>query len=314
MKKVFFIFVFMFALLNSYGQEREFGFITITPYIAPETGVSGNTAKLLYAKLNQIVSVGEVCGGFDKRFIITPTLDIISESTTASIPQKSSLKINFTFFIGDGVSGSLFGNSNVEITGIGNSREEAIYAAIRKINTRNKGIQTLITDSKLRIVKYYNMIAPTLVKEAEGDISSNNYETALSKLSVIPTLCMEYDRAQQLIVKCGSKILERDNAQLLTQAKAAWSTNPNKDGAKEANEYISQITISSKSICNEVNQLIDKMQKRLIELDDKEIEFQYAKILSDERLKTEQINASERATSSFFSIMPDLIYNIFRWF
>ena len=76
----------------------------------------------------------------------------------------------------------------------------------------------------------------------------------------------------------------------------------------------SEITISSKSICNEVNQLIDKMQKRLIELDDKEIEFQYAKILSDERLKTEQINASERATSSFFSIMPDLIYNIFRWF
>lgn len=314
MKKVLFIFVFTFTLLNLYGQKKEFGFITITPYIDPETGVSGNTAKLLHTKLNQIVSVGEVCGGFDKRFIITPTLNVISESTTASIPQKYSLKINFTFFIGDGVSGSLFGTSNIEETGVGNSREEAIYAAIRKINTRNKDIQTLITESKSRIVNYYNIAAPTLIKEAEGDIFCHNYETALSKLSVIPTLCKEYDRAQQLIIKCGNKILERNNTQLLTQAKAAWSTTPNRYGAKDANKYLSQITVSSKSIQNEVNQLIDKMQKRLMELDDKEIEFQYAKMLSDERLKTEQINASERATSSFFNIMPDLIYNIFRWF
>ena len=241
-------------------------------------------------------------------------MNVISESTTASIPQKYSLKINFTFFIGDGVSGSLFGTSNIEETGVGNSREEAIYAAIRKINTRNKDIQTLITESKSRIVNYYNIAAPTLIKEAEGDIFCHNYETALSKLSVIPTLCKEYDRAQQLIIKCGNKILERNNTQLLTQAKAAWSTTPNRYGAKDANKYLSQITVSSKSIQNEVNQLIDKMQKRLMELDDKEIEFQYAKMLSDERLKTEQINASERATSSFFNIMPDLIYNIFRWF
>lgn len=314
MKKVFTVFIFIIISLSSYGQESGFGNITITPYIAPETGITGDAAKLLHAKLNQIVTIGEVSGGFDQRFIITPTLNVLSESTTASIPQKSSLKINFTFFIGDGVSGSLFGASNLEIIGIGRSREEAIYAAIRKINTRNKDIQAVIAESKSRIIEYYDTVAPTLIKEAESYMAGSNYESALSKLAVIPALCKEYDKAQQLIIKCGSKILERDNTRLLTQAKTTWSANPNRDGARETSKYLSQIAVSSVSIQTEVNQLIDRMQKRLIEVDDKEMEFQYAKMLSDERLKTEQINASERATSSFFGILPNLVYSIFRWF
>ena len=57
MKKVLFIFVFTFTLLNLYGQKKEFGFITITPYIDPETGVSGNTAKLLHTPVRDKIAI-----------------------------------------------------------------------------------------------------------------------------------------------------------------------------------------------------------------------------------------------------------------
>lgn len=314
MRTVYIYLTIILVSLNSYGQEKEFGRITITPYIATESGINGESAKLLKTKLNQIVTIGEVTGGFDQRFIITPTLNILSESTTASIPQKTSLKVSFMFFVGDGVAGSLFGSSNIEVVGVGNNHEEAVYSAIRKINIHNKDIQSLIAESKTRIIKFYNTVGSSLIKEAEGYIARNNYETALSKLAVIPAICQEYDKAQKLIIKCGSKILERDNLDFLTKAKAIWSANPNEDGAREASKYISQISVSSSAIKTEVNRLTNQMRERLIQIENQEIELSQAKIISEERLKIEQINASERTTSSFFGILPNLVYNILRWF
>ena len=314
MRTVYIVLTIILVSLNSYGQEKEFGRITITPYIATESGINGESAKLLKTKLNQIVTIGEVTGGFDQRFIITPTLNILSESTTASIPQKTSLKVSFMFFVGDGVAGSLFGSSNIEVVGVGNNHEEAVYSAIRKINIHNKDIQSLIAESKIRIIKFYNTVSSSLIKEAEGYIARNNYETALSKLAVIPAICQEYDKAQKLIIKCGSKILERDNLGFLTKAKAIWSANPNEDGAREASKYISQISVSSSAIKTEVNRLTNQMRERLIQIENQEMELSQAKIISEERLKIEQINASERTTSSFFGILPNLVYNILRWF
>lgn len=300
--------------LNTYGQEVEFGRITITPYISPEIKISEAAAKLLKTKLAQIVTTGEATGGFDQRFIITPSLNILSESTTASIPQKTSLRISCTFFIGDGVAGSLFDSNSIEVAGVGNSREEAIYSAIRKINTHDQGMQALITESKARIVTYYNTVAPALIKEAKGYMASNNYESALSKLATIPALCQTYNKAQELIIECGSKILERDNAEFLIKAKAVWSANPNKEGAKMAGEYISQMSITSLSVKAEVDHLNDQMRERLIQIENLEMELQQRKLLSEEKLRAEQINASARVTSSFFGILPNLVYNIFRWF
>lgn len=313
MRIIYVILTIMFTSLNIYGQS-EFGHITITPYISNDSGINGNAAKLLKNKLTQIITLGEAIGGFDQRFIITPTMNILSETTMATIPQKTSIKVCFTFFIGDGISGSLFGSSNIEATGVGSSHEDALYSAIRKIDANDKGVQTLIADSKKRIVKYYNVAAPKLIKEAKRYIASNDYESALSKLSVIPALCQEYDNAQELVIKCGNKILERDNTELLIKAKAAWNTNPNQEGAQKASEYISQISIISPSYKAEVDKLNNQIRQRLIQIDNKEWELRQTKILSQENLRKEQINASERVTSSFFSILPDLVYSIIRWF
>lgn len=298
----------------SWGQELSFGKITISPYIPEDTEFDSTSARLLKSKLLQIVTTNEAVGGFDRRFVIVPSVNILSETETGTIPQKVSMKVNITFYVGDGVAGSLFNFSNTEVTGVGDSHADALYSAIRKINVKDADLQALITEAKKRIVEYYNTTAPTLIKEAESFMASYEYEEALARLSVIPSLCSSYDKAQSLISTCGNKIIERDNNVLLTKAKAAWSSNPNEIGASEASSYLSQIIISSTYYKKEMDKLTNQMRQRLTQLENKRIELAKVQILSKERLEAERINASARVTSAFISSLPNLVFNIFRWF
>ena len=298
----------------SWGQELSFGKITISPYIPEDTEFDSTSARLLKSKLLQIVTTNEAVGGFDRRFVIVPSVNILSETETGTIPQKISMKVNITFYVGDGVAGSLFNFSNTEVTGVGDSHADALYSAIRKINVKDADLQALITEAKKRIVEYYNTTAPTLIKEAESFMASYEYEEALARLSVIPSLCSSYDKAQSLISTCGNKIIERDNNVLLTKAKAAWSSNPNEIGASEASSYLSQIIISSTYYKKEMYKLTNQMRQRLTQLENKRIELAKVQILSKERLEAERINASARVTSAFISSLPNLVFNIFRWF
>lgn len=298
----------------SWGQELSFGKITISPYIPESTELDATATRLLKTKLTQIVTANEAVGGFDRRFVIVPSVNVLSETETGTIPQKTSVKVCITFFVGDGVAGTLFNSSSIEATGVGDGHAEALYSAIRKVNVRDASLQTLITEAKGRIVEYYNTTAPTLIKEAEGFMASYEYEEALVRLSVIPSLCSSYDKAQFLISKCGGKTIERDNNLLLTKAKAAWSASPNENGATEACSYLSQIIISSAYYKNEVDKLTKQMRQRLAQLEDKRIELAKVKILSEERLEAERINASARVTSTFISSLPSLVFNVLKWF
>lgn len=298
----------------SWVQELSFGKITISPYIPEDTEFDSTSARLLKSKLLQIVTTNEAVGGFDRRFVIVPSVNILSETETGTIPQKISMKVNITFYVGDGVAGSLFNFSNTEVTGVGDSHADALYSAIRKINVKDADLQALITEAKKRIVEYYNTTAPTLIKEAESFMASYEYEEALARLSVIPSLCSSYDKAQSLISTCGNKIIEKDNNVLLTKAKAAWSSNPNEIGASEASSYLSQIIISSTYYKKEMDKLTNQMRQRLTQLENKRIELAKVQILSKERLEAERINASARVTSAFISSLPNLVFNIFRWF
>ena len=314
MKTLFLAIIFVLLSANIKGREMEFGQITITPFIADNIELDETGEKLLYTKLNQIITKGEASGGFDRRFVITPFINVLSESTTATIPQKVSAKISFTFFIGDGVSGSLFGSKELEITGVGDNHKNAVYSAIRKIGTNDEGLQQLISDSKNRIVKYYNTVSPNLINEAKSCMAEADYETAISKLSTIPSMCDEYDTAQKMIVECGGKILDRDNNNLLTKAKAAWSSNPNVYGAREANEYISQICVTSSSLKREIDKFTNEIRARLVQIENKEIELERARIASQENIEKEQIAASARIATSVFNALPKIAYHIFNWF
>lgn len=306
--------ILLLFAMNLYGQKKDFGHITITPYISGKIDLNEPGKRLLETKLNQIVTYTGVTGGFDRRFIITPNIYVCSENTTATIPQKTSIKADITFFVGDGITGKLFGSVAVKATGVGDNHQDALCSAIRKIKIDDKELQSLMSMCKKRIIEYYDAIAPNIIKEAKGHLDGGDYETALSKLAIIPSLCDEYNMAQELISECGDRIIAKENEELLMKAKAAWSSNPNSTGASEACEYIAQINITSPAIKNDIDKLTNQIETRLIQRENKKLELEKAKIVSQENLEKARIEASSRVTTSFFEALPDIAYYIFRWF
>lgn len=210
-----YILIGWFALMAAVtrGQELAFGQITFAPYVAEDFAEDAQTVLLLKEKMNQAVTKANAIGGFDRRFIITVSVNTLSETETATIPQKTSLKASFTFYTGDGLAGTLFNSYNVTTTGIGDDHEAAVLSALRKVNPNDKGLQAMIEEGKERIVAYYNSTSPSLIKQAEGCMARGDYDGALLHLSAIPSLCKQYDRAQKLIVKCGEGIMKREKEQ-----------------------------------------------------------------------------------------------------
>lgn len=293
------------------------GDFSITPYISEKycgVDLHQTTAKLLNTKLIQIITGSNAHGGADNRFILTPHINVIAQETTASIPQKTVVKVEITFCVGDGISGTLFQSSVAEYSGVGDSTDEAISSAIAKIRPNDATFKSLIEKAKADIVSYYNTNGPSIVNQAKVLAANQNYEQAISYLMSIPNGCNYFDEAQRLLLQYGSQIITRDNNALLVKAKSAWAASPDYSGAEIASQYISQICITDSSTKNEVNQLIGQINKGLKSLQKMEYELAIREIESQEAIQTAEINASAQVATSFIESVSTVVYNIARWF
>lgn len=295
------------------AQTMEFGQLTITPYIAEESGFDAEASRLLQNKLAHAVALANASGGFDKRFVITPKVDVSSVSTTATIPQKVSLRASFTFFVGDGVEGTLFSSCNKELTGVGDTQRQAILSAIRKINAADKELQHMIEEGRNRIEKYYKAMAPKIIAEANSLMSSGKYDEATACLAVIPRSCGDYQKAQDLIAKCVNDKNETENNELLIKARAEWSANPTQEGAAEATFYLNNILNPSAKITAGVNKLTNEMRSRLSEVENKKLQLKQQRIASEEAVAKERIKAAARVAEKMADAFTPR-YNIIRWF
>lgn len=313
MKRIICAIIIAFTTLIVLAEEKQLGTITITPYIPSNIGDS-QCRKLLATKLIQITTVNNVGQGFDRRFVIVPQINVLSEGTTSTIPQKTSLKVEFTFFIGDGVSSALFSSVHIEQIGVGDDHNKALYSAIRKIRDKDPDLQRMIDEAKGRIVEYYNKEIPSIIAQAQKDMVLQNYESAMGKLAVVPSICEKYVDVQELIQQCGTALLVRNNKDALLKAKATWAANPTIEGAMEAKKYLATIVITNEAEENAVNELISEIRARIEVVKDYEMQLEYMKMQSNERIRTEEIHASTQTASSFFNMLPQLVYNLIGWF
>lgn len=313
MRRFFVLILFTAATFVCCAQNAEFGRLTITPYIAPESGFDASASRLLQEKLAYAVSLANASGGFDKRFVITPKVDILQSTTTATIPQKVSLRAQFTFYVGDGVDGTLFSSCQKEVTGIGDTEKQAVLSAIRKINAKDKELQETITEGRERIEEYYKKMAPKIFAEARSLISSYKYEEAIAALAVIPRSCGDYEKAQEMMAECVSASVENANNELLVKARSAWSASPDEAGASEAAAYLADITNPSAKVTAAVNKLTAEMEARISDMAKRRLAVKKQRIISAENVRKEEIRATERVVGRIIDAYTP-VYRVARWF
>jgi hypothetical protein len=326
MRNILFITFFWAAIsVVAQNQDKGIGAVSLNPFISNEEIMGQKTESMLMSKLNQIATFGGMSGsGFDNRFVITPHIQELEASQTATFPQKTAVHLSVGIYIGDGTDGTLFSSYVMEVKGIGDDKDDAYASALKKIRPNTPELQEQVLIGKKRILQYYNLISSNIINSAKAAAQSGKYDEALNMLFSIPLSCKDFDAAQSLIGRYGNISLEKTNQLLVDEARAAWSASPNEDGAENARKIMGKITTPSAEITSKVNTLSKEMAQRLKSVKDREMKLEeqevqnrkdiaLADIKKEKAIGVATVNAAASVARAYASSRPKIVYHIHWW-
>lgn len=193
-------------------------------------------------KLNQVLTANGVAKlpGFSQ-FFITVIASPQTKDITPSAPPQVAQTLEFTFYIADYNTQTVFSQTSVTAKGIGPNEAKSYMDAIRRININSPAIKDFVAQGKAKIIDWYDTQAEAIFKQAEQLAKRHEYEQALYLVSGFPTECRNFDRSLEVGDKIFQKYIDYTCQINLAKARAAWAAEQNSAGAAAAGEFLSEI-------------------------------------------------------------------------
>lgn len=295
-------------------SSKDIGLICLNPYISETEGLGKKATSMLTTKLQQIATANGMSGaGFDNRFIITAHVQKLNSSQTQTFPQKNAVQVNIGIYVGDGLDGTLYSSYSYEAKGIGDSEDQAIANAVRKVNPNQEDLQRAILKGKKQILKYYEKMSGSIIQTAKATAAAGKYDDAINMLFAIPMNNKDFQTAQALIAQYGSTSLDNKNLEIVRQARAAWSTNPTEEGATAANEILEKLDAPSTKVQTEAKSLQNEMGARIKAISDREFKLEAQKEQNEKDVKLAGIRAAESVAKAYVASRPKVVYHYYWW-
>lgn len=212
----------------------------------PTEKITQNVSSYALTKMMKIVSQNGIgCVSGDPIFALAMTMTPLNEGMTTTIPQQAYTNYDVNLYVGNMITGDLYGSCRMEIMGIGNSPESTAINAISTI-TNNREIQTMIKTSNEKIISWYNNNSRTFISLVESLLALNKYSQALCLLKSAPQeaeVCFTY--AEQQIGVISKKLLEQNASKNLEALKHAIAVG-GKQYNPDAYAYLNMIPIDCK--------------------------------------------------------------------
>jgi len=242
----------------------DFGRIVLNTYIPDKLDLPSESKALLETKLSQITS-NYGMGGSDinPRFIITASVNVSSKDIIAGPPPMIAQNIDITLFIGDAFENKIFSNLTLSLKGVGNNENKSLIDALKRINPKNKEIESFIEEGKNKIITFYNTQCDFFSKEAETLTKQGKYEEAIYRLSLIPEVCQDcYFKSLDQMTSIYQQKIDSDCNQILNNAKTIWVAQQNSQGAEKVGDILSQVNPAA-NCHTEVNKFIKSVESKL---------------------------------------------------
>lgn len=286
--------------------------------MVPDEGLTTAEAKQLESKMIQMVTANGIGGlGGNPRYVIAPEVNILKKDVTSTAPVRHLIKYDITFYVADIILGTVFGSSNAQVTGVGDSETLAFLAAFNDLKPTDAKFQQMLSDAQGKIVTYYQEHGAELVNEAKMLSAKGDYAEAMALLGSIPSEVGDvYESAIQLMDELLPKYLENECGLILSQFQAALGNQKNGVN-KEAMAYYAMIPANS-SCKAEADAAYKEYKAQLSAEDQREWDRESAQIQSDNefrKLKTEleakiQITGNQCLLDKY---KKDAAYNRLPW-
>jgi len=286
--------------------------IALGTYIPNEMETMPASARqILETKLGQMVTKNGISDiSYNSRFIITPSVAVISKDVLPSAPPKIALNLDVTIYIGDGIAGTLYASKSFNVKGVGTNETKAYISAIKNMNTNSDEVQKFVTEGKEKIIEFFNNNCDLIQKEANTLAAQNRYEEALGILVNIPVQSSCYDKAGSNLKTMYQKAVDRDCDLRLAEATAIWSSSQDLEATIGAATALAGVEPSS-ACYPKVKSLFLKIENRAKELTDRPWEYKL-KVLD---ANIEIAKGSQAIMMEYAKNQPNsVIYNIRGWY
>jgi hypothetical protein len=302
---------------NKAGKLDDLGRIVLNTYVADNAGegMSSSAKKMLGNKLSQIATKNGMGGSsLNPKFIITPTVTVMSKDLTSTAPPMTALVLDVTLYIGDGIEGTKFASTSIQVKGVGTNETKAYISALKRINSKNSDIADFVIEGKTKIMAYYNSKCDFIIKEAKMLEDANQFDAALLKLSSVPDVCKEcYDKCLDAIGPLYQKQIDRDCIVKLAEAKNHWSAAQDEAAAQSASRHLAKIDPDAKCY-KEAQALATEIGKKVKELNDRDWDFKMQKYEDGVDIAKQRISAAKAVGVAYGNNQPKAVtYNTSGW-
>ena len=295
---------------DSYTVEDTLS-IKLTPFVAenPEIGATG--VKLLRDRLNSgITKVGFGGDGSNPRFIIGPSITLLSKNITSTAPTKYANTYEINFMVVDVVTETIFTSYQTEFKGVGDSPEKAFLSGIRNIKFDNKEFVDFLVSAEEKIFSFFESNCSSILAEANSEAQMRNYDEAFAILKSIPSEAKEcFMTVQDKKLEFFQLSLNKNCNEILAKMKAEFGkfNDPSAAGFNaEAMSYYSMIDKQSEcyaeaqDIYNNYVKNLDPKAKRDWGMEMKKWDFEMKKY--DDQIAMAKEDQSFRRDSSMYAM------------
>ncbi|MBQ8454304.1 MAG: hypothetical protein IJ537_03030 [Bacteroidaceae bacterium] len=262
-------------------------------------GLNENNTAILEERLQSLISSMGMESSYGGRFVLACKVAALQREVSGT---KLIQHLQVSYAVGDNMSDICFGSTTTECYGIGNTEEQAMTSALKSLKA-TKQLKDLVATSKTRIIDYYNKNGAAIIQRAKGLIAAHKWEEALYELSAIPEECSFYPEALAMMETTYTSHINHDAAQVLAEAQAVWSADPNPGpGAEEAMAILATIDPSAKCY-PQAQALMKKIEARVQSVTDKRyndaVALEKARINTHAALEKARLNACKEVAAAY---------------
>lgn len=199
------------------------------------------------------------------QFVLMPKINVASKNIITNTQTQVVLNIDISLQVVDGMSGTLYASSIVNVKGVGANETKAYNSAFRSINKKQQQIVVLVKTAKQKILSYYEAEADNIIKKANLLAAKNNYEEAFYLLSMIPSQCSKFDASISAGLSLWEQYKNYSYNTNFAKAEAIWISGQDYNAAINAGEYLSKILPDSECY-GKVRQLYNEIKKKVGDL------------------------------------------------
>lgn len=225
-----------------------------------QTELSANTYNILRGKLQGAMTTDGVASAEYSSIVVVPTVSFANKQIVESGMRNITVAdIQLTLSAEHLVTGIVFNSRSFTLRGEGTSTDQAVSRAISKLQPADVQLRLFISQSKQKIIEYYETNGNVLISKARSLAQRKQFDEAIALLDAYPQSLSGYSTVNKTLGDIFRQYQTSCCSELVQQARSEYAVG----NYQEAARLLGQVDMQSacggeaKALCQSIKNARD---------------------------------------------------------